>query len=293
MMPNFIGIGAPKAGTTWIFKCLQAHPQIFLAEVKETMFFHKGFYSEDKLSEYEAHFQGAGNAIAVGEFSTNYLSSEQAVHRVKKHLPDVKLIVALRNPIDQMYSHYWHLLRQNFHHADTRRHSFEEAIKLYQEHLVEPSLFYKHVTRWLEHFDRSQIHFIFYLDIRRRPEMVMHDLYQFLGVDPIFTPETLEERSSATRAGTSPRGPLLARAHAWIYWFLVHHVYRHVRTAFGDRRADAIKEMLRIRQLMEGLFHRPGYPPMKEETRAMLREMLKPEIQGMQELLGRDLSHWK
>jgi hypothetical protein len=292
-MPTFIGIGAAKAGTTWIFRCLQAHPEIFFASVKETMFFHKGFYSEERLGDYREHFAGAGDAKAVGEFSTNYFSSEQAAQRIRKHLPDAKLILVLRNPIDQMYSHYWHLLRQNFHHADVERRTFEEAMGLYREHLIEPSLYWKHLQRWLELFPREQVHIILYDDIRKEPQRVMRDLYAFLGVDESFVPGALGEQSSNTRQGTSPRSPAAARMHASTYQFLVHHVYRHVRGVLGERRADALKESLRVRQIMEGIFNRPGYPPMKPETRESLRQKLAPEIQGVASFLGRDLSHWK
>ena len=115
MLPNFIGIGAPKAGTTWLFNCLQEHPQVFVAPVKETKFFDDENI-EGRILEYEAHFRGAEGAIAVGEISTRYLSSNRgAAERIHRYLPEVRLFVSLRNPSDQAYSHYWHLRRQNFH----------------------------------------------------------------------------------------------------------------------------------------------------------------------------------
>ena len=81
MLPNFIGIGAPKAGTTWLFKCLDEHPEVFVAAVKETSFFDYGTI-EGRFAEYEAHFVGSEGYPAVGEVSTRYLSSHRAPARV-------------------------------------------------------------------------------------------------------------------------------------------------------------------------------------------------------------------
>src|SRR5947208_7454350 len=111
MLPNFIGIGAPKAGTTWLAKCLAEHPQVFMAAVKKTNFFDYAAI-EGRMTEYEIHFAGAEGKKAVGEYSVRYLLSAHAPERIQQILPGVRLIVSFRNPIDQVYSHYWHLHRQ-------------------------------------------------------------------------------------------------------------------------------------------------------------------------------------
>src|SRR4051812_10446290 len=72
ILPNFIGIGAPKAGTTWLAKCLGEHPQVFMAAVKETEFW-KLADAEHRLPEYATHFSTADGQRAVGEFSVRYL----------------------------------------------------------------------------------------------------------------------------------------------------------------------------------------------------------------------------
>src|ERR1700730_8549447 len=101
MLPNFIGIGAPKAGTTWLFLCLKEHPQIFVAERKETNFFDYN-NAENRLPEYEEHFANSSGFEAVGEISTRYLTSTRAPERIRSVIPNVRLFVSLRNPIDQV-----------------------------------------------------------------------------------------------------------------------------------------------------------------------------------------------
>src|SRR5712691_3777957 len=93
ILPNFIGIGAPKAGTTWLAKCLGEHPQVFMAAMKETEFW-KLADAEQRLEEYAVHFKAADGARAVGEFSVRYLSLSGVPERIKHLLPQAKLIVS-------------------------------------------------------------------------------------------------------------------------------------------------------------------------------------------------------
>jgi hypothetical protein len=247
------------------------------------------------MAEYEAHFNGSASASAVGEISTRYLSSTRAPERIKQHIPGVRLFVSLRNPIDQIYSHYWHLQRQNFHqwnHMPAPR-SFEEALDVYAERLLGPGSYYKHVQCWLRYFDRSTLLIIFYDDIRVRPREVLNALYAFLGVDCTFIPRAIDQTGSDVRRGTSPRSPMLGRMHAYLYNRLNHAIYRPFKQLVGTRAANQIKDALRVRQLMEALFLREGYPQMRPETRAFLRAQLAEDIHNLATLTGRDLSHWR
>src|SRR5690554_5673248 len=110
MLPNFIGIGPTKTATTWLFECLREHPQVFLPRAKETQFFARARYTGD-LAEYESFFEGAERYPAVGEISPRYFASPDAVQRIHAVMPDVKLIVSFRHPVDRLESEYWHVRR--------------------------------------------------------------------------------------------------------------------------------------------------------------------------------------
>ena len=294
MLPNFIGIGAPKAGTTWLFLCLNEHPQIFVAERKETNFFDYQTI-EGRISEYAEQFAGGPGASAVGEISTRYLTSIRAPERIRSVIPNVRLFVSLRNPIDQVYSHYWHLLRQNFHEWGSVKQdiSFEEALEKYEDKVMGSAYYYKHLQRWLQVFDRSQLHIILYDDIRTAPEEVLKSLFDFLDVDTAFVPPSINQTGQAARRGTSPRGPLCGRIHSYLYDKLNRRVYYPLKKAAGLRTAEKIKNTLRVRETMERVFHREGYPPMKAPTRVAMRQRFDEEIRGVEELTGRSLNNWK
>lgn len=293
MLPNFIGIGAPKAGTTWLARCLGQHPQVFMAAAKEVCFLDYGEI-EGRLHEYEEHFVGSERAVAVGEFTTRYLASERPPARIKALLPGAQLIVSLRNPIDQVYSHYWHLLRQNFHgwDGDHQPRSFEEALERFGDRLLGHALYHTHLSRWLSFFDRDQLLICFYDDICARPEAVIREVYSFLGVDPDYLPPSLRARGTDTRQGVSLRNDLVGRCYSKIYGRLNRHVYYPLKRRIGVARASRVKDALRVRQLMELVFFRKSYPPMKQETRALLAERFRDEIAGLEELTSRNLGLW-
>jgi hypothetical protein len=294
MLPNFIGIGAPKAGTTWLFKCLQDHPQVFIAKVKETKFFDEEII-EGRMNEYEKHFVGSEGYTAIGEVSVRYLSSKRAAERIKKFIPDVKLFVSLRNPVDQIYSHYWHLARQNFHQSDTSKvpQSFEEALDRFKDRLIEPALYYKHIKRWLKCFDKSQLLIVFYDDIRSRPLQVINNLYSYLGIDNKFRPQSIKQTGPSVRRGTSPRNPKLGQIHAQLYNQLNRKFYYHFKRLVGAWTADRIKDILKIRLIMEFFFMQKGYPNMLPQTRKYLRKCVADDIQSLSRLTGCNLRHWR
>lgn len=292
MLPTFLGIGAPKAATTWLFRCLEEHPDVFVANVKETEFFSWG-HTIRTLDEYQAHFAEVEDETAVGEVTTSYLYWEGAAKRMQEVLSEVRLFVSLRNPIDQVYSHYWHLRRQNFHQEKhPRPERFEEALEMYPEKLLRPARYAEHLERWLSLFDREQLHVIFFDDIQTAPEEVIEGLYAFLNVDSSVRPSTLGRTDKSVRRGTSPRNSLYERVYTQLYDGLTQYVYHPVKQWIGPARAEHLKNTLRVRETLETLLRREGYPEMANGTRACLREHFADDIARLERLTGRDLSHW-
>ncbi len=293
MLPTFLGLGAPKAATTWLFRCLQAHPDVFVAEVKETEFF-SWRHTMVGLDEYEAHFDGAESARAVGEISTSYLYwGDGTAERVRDVVPGAYLFASLRNPMDQVYSHYWHLRRQNFHQDERPRpESFEAALKMYPEKLLRPARYAEHLERWLTRFDRDQMHLIVYDDIQERPAAVVQSLYDFLGVDPSVRPALAETSDKSVRRGTSPRSSAFERLYTGLYDGLVQYVYHPMKQWVGPARAARLKNALRVREMLESLFREEGYPDMAAGTRDRLRDHFADDISRLESITGCDLSHW-
>ncbi len=294
MLPNFIGIGAPKCGTTWLFKLLSQHPEIFIPSAKELQFF-ADYNLNASIEEYESYFEevNLNKYKAIGEISTNYLDSVYAPARAKEKIPGVKIFVCFRNPVDQVYSMYWHSLRQNFHVWQNKRipSSFEEAIQTYERSLLKPALYYTNIQHWLDYFDASQLKIIFFDDIIDNPRSVAAELFKFLDVNNDFFPGDVQNNSS-TREGVSPKSKVYSEIYKSVYGFANKRIYVPMKKMLGMKNATAIKDNLRVRLIFEKIFFKKGYPPMKPETREYLKEYYRDEVTKLQSLTGRNLTHW-
>lgn len=204
-LPNFIIIGAAKAGTTALYHYFAEHPDVFMSPVKETNFFAYGLDSQGHLlygdpglhefpiktlSEYERLFAGAGNARAVGEASPIYLECPQAAERIYKLLPGVRLICSLRNPVDRAYSDYQMYLRHRGRSLDPVRDLSPGASWAGPDsHFVRIGSYHEQLSRYFGLFPREQIHVILFDDLKRDAREVLRELYRFVGVEPDFTPD--------------------------------------------------------------------------------------------------------
>jgi hypothetical protein len=292
-LPNFIGIGAPKAGTTWLSNCLGEHPDVFMPPAKELVFFDYGDF-DDRLADYESHFTDVRNETAIGEFTTRYLASERPAPRIKRMIPDVRLLVCLRNPAEQIYSHYWHLLRQNFHQPTVQKHlSFEEACERFPDLLKSPVRYWDQLQYWLKFFTPEQFLILIYDDIKTQPEAELARTFSFLGVDSSFLPPSTRERGTAVRQGTSPRSGLAQQIHAGVYTTLSRWVYQPLKEGLGVKRANQLKEALRIRPLMESVFFRKGYPKLNQSQREKLVRDYVDQVEGLEQMLKRKLDTWR
>ncbi len=127
--PNFFIIGAPKCGTTSLARWLSGHPQVFMSVPKEPHFFNTDMANRNvrQWDEYLELFQRVGEGHeAVGEASTWYLFSENAVSEIEAAFPGARYIVMTREPVDMALSLYQH----NVRHLHEDASSFQEAWRL-------------------------------------------------------------------------------------------------------------------------------------------------------------------
>jgi len=108
-VPNYLIIGQPKCGTSFLYSSLTKHPQILPAIKKEINFWHQDANFQRGLDWYLAHFPpiNKGESLITGEASTEYLDSSEAPQRIFQKFPNIKLIILLRNPVDRAISSYY------------------------------------------------------------------------------------------------------------------------------------------------------------------------------------------
>lgn len=198
-LPDFLIIGAQKAGTTWLRRQLRQHPDVFMPS-HEIHFFDKRYNYEKGSDWYRQFFTEASSEKAVGEKTPDYYWTGTAgaedhlpdAHRkIYDLLPDVRLLLVLRNPVDRAISAVNHIVRSG---RVSPRHSADQLLVGEMRHLVEPhgvidyGRYMKHIEAYLELFQRKQLQIlIFEEDIVRHPEEGLAKATRFLGIDPTFS----------------------------------------------------------------------------------------------------------
>lgn len=282
MLPNFLIIGAPRSGTTHLYKGLRQHPDVFMSDFKEPMFF--AFQGEQRpgsvtdRAAYEALFSGATHFPAVGEASTLYLYSLKAPERILTEIPQARLIAILRNPADRAFSQYTFQRFLQTEPLDT----FEKALDAEDSRAAaqaSPFLLYRRVglygqqiPRYLERFSPSQLLFLRQDDLDRDANQVFRRIFEFLGVNAAFTPSLRHH----TNASGVPQHNTLFRA--------IKAGGRAVKRLLPEQVATQLSGTAH-----EALMTRPTMSP---ETRKALNAYFADDIATTEKLTGLDLSHW-
>jgi len=194
---DFIGIGVNKAATTWIHQCLKEHPDICMSKPKETGFF--GINYKRGVKWYKERFSACKNERLRGEYTPGYLHRPEVPGRIKKHAPNAKLILCVRNPVNRFVSEY------NFQVSHGKRTNKEidefvqsELLKQTPERIFEKGLYAIHLKRFLTYFPKEQIQVLIYEDIEKDSLEFAKNIYSFLGVDTTFIPRVCTERVNVT-----------------------------------------------------------------------------------------------
>jgi hypothetical protein len=197
MFPSFIVIGAAKCGTTSICDLLGTHPDVFMCSPKEPHYFSRLTSFENQREWYESLFEGAEGALAIGEGSTSYTHPHRidfVVPRLRKYLPECRLIYMVRHPIRRLESDW----RMRWSEGRVSQPIGEATDK--QASLITFGLYWRHLSRYLEVFPDNQILVVFLEDFAAHPQRELQRIFEHVGVDSGFRPEDPSRRRNAAIA---------------------------------------------------------------------------------------------
>jgi sulfotransferase family protein len=305
-IPTFFIAGAPKAGTTSLYEWCKQHPSVFMSPIKEPCFFAPevvdftprarrsfdadapalrrwldGPRAERRTSgiviewqDYLSLFRDAGDAVALGEASGNYLPSHAAPAAIRSRVPDARIVVMLRHPVDRLFSQYASAVGAGDATGSFGAWADEqarlEAGRQPRFGAVWTGMYGEHLGRWYKAFPESQVRLFFYEDYCERPEAVFAELFAFLGVTGTHKVD-MTRRHNVT---TVPRWPRLMRGMEPIKPIV--------------RRLMPGPAVSRLRRLTRG---RPPFQPTVDERRTVLA-MYREDLKTLQTMTRRDLSHW-
>jgi hypothetical protein len=311
-VPNFFVVGAPKAGTTSLYRYLDQHPQIYMSPIKEPHY----LADEIRIEAFEGEMQRAAIArsadlrnylngpvtekfsggpieewqdylklfthalghTAIGEASTCYLWSPTAATNIHRHFPTAGIIMVLRDPADRAFAQYVHMLsfaKKTIAFAEHMDASLRATTKRVSElyPFLDFGLYFEQVRRYLSLFPRERVHLCFYEDYQREPMTFLQDIFRFLGVNRAFQPDMSEKHMQAR----------VPQSHAVNNWLKRVGLWQLIRNVSPPGFRAGLRRLA---------FRPRGELRLNEADRARLVAFYRDDVQNLSALLKRDLSAW-
>ena len=296
MYPNFLIIGPPKCASSSLHYYLKQHPQVFMSKIKELKFFSQDY---DKGMEFYArYFSEAENAVAVGESTPVYSFLPFVMDRIKEHFPQMKLILCFRNPLDRTFSSW---LMQKGMGKEVL--PMREAIDINLKQLSYVSLEGKEgEKRWLEsmgnynadesrlrtyiqagmfaqilklnykRFNPEQVKIIFLDDLKNDFDGTMSGIFKFIGVDDKFIVPNKEI----------------------VNFHFDRKASKITNKLFGVKGTRFLIDLTPkfISNRLKKAWKTKVPPKLGMEDRLYLWEIFKDDINELEQMTGRNLSHW-
>lgn len=275
-LPDFLVVGAQRAGTTWLDARLRTHPEIYLPERRKEVHFFD-LYFDRGVEWYEDFFPGPGDSAtyrAIGEVTPKYLYAPEAPERIRSVLPECRIVAVLRDPVERAYSQYGLSIRDHGERRSFERYLWEES------DVFERGLYGRQLERYLERFPRERLHVDLFERMVAEEGVFLDELCGFLGVAPEALPRDEAAEAEAVNISYRPAFPraraLVRRIGVWLRrhdedWIVEHAKRLGVNRLFGRRE---------------------GLQPMSPETRRELRRRYEPDLRRLQRILDVDLTRW-
>ena len=291
--PNFIIIGAMKAATTSLYTYLKQHPDVFMTSIKEPMFFNS-FHNNNfkslgskkkKITTFEQYYQlfdAVKNEKAIGEASPNYISNKDCPSLIQQHLPEIKIIAILRQPVDRAYSNFLHARRADKEPvADFETAFYKEAERKAENwsplyHYKSKGYYAEQLERYFTLLPKENIKVLLFEDLVKNPIKITQEVFKFLNIDKTFIPNTTKK---ANVSGI-PKG-----VFGWIimklrYYNLIPNMH------FSNYLPNFMI------QFIFNSAYKKARPLPKELKKKITNTYYKEDILKLEKLIEKNLQHW-
>jgi hypothetical protein len=274
-LPDFLGIGAPRAGTTWLNTLLSSHPDVYTPTLRDEIRYFDRYYNRG-VAWYESLFpplEQAERYRSIGDISPQYLACDECPERIYALLPDCKMIVIMRHPVNRAYSQYgFFVQRRNY------RGSFENYIAEKPGALKRG--FYGHfLKRYLSLFERNQFLALVFEDAIRDVNGTKNKLADFLDIPVDKFPPS---------AGSGKVNPSSVPTYQFLYG-VVAKTGRQLRRWNLEPIVDFVMRTSIQRYLEKG----NSLPPLDENLKKHLNQSYLKDFDEIERCMQIDLSHWR
>lgn len=271
--PDFIIVGAHKAGTTSLHYYLDEHPDIYLPDYKGgDLLSHRDFKQLGKTQAYLDQFEQAEPNQILGEVSSVYFHQDnQFVEQLSRNFPDLKIIIILRDPIDRAYSHaFWNRSYSQQELQDL------DSLLLSSKKILKPGLYATHLKKYLDCFGKDQIKVFLYDDLRQDSRGFVKKMYDFLGVQSDFEPDINKRYHSGNLKVDNSYSRLLKRGKA-------------ISPSLKALIPSPIRSLLSSALASKSTAPKPKMSP---QLRQALIHYYRDEVTEVEKLTGLKVSHW-
>lgn len=301
MLPDFLVLGFPKTGTTSLDDTFRKHPEICLPLQKETRFFDENF--GEGISWYKDKFWHCSQESVVGEVTTATMLEKDFAAKLKQVLPGGKFIVLLRDPIERSISHYYHNVR-----IGVETEPIDVAIELEQERISSDKYIFgtfaytgigmrysSCIRELFSLFSKDQIKIIFFEELIKNQEIVVKDLYRFIGVTE------LEQKLSRKNVARMPKlkgiNQLIEYPNSLLTGLYSSVIMQRIIPQSLKRNTRRLRVQISnaissTSNVFSKEFKKPDIPPY---LRTQLVEKYNSSLSDLQELSGKNVSsywHW-
>jgi hypothetical protein len=287
IVPDFLLIGAQRCGTTWLWKFLNTHPGTDLPKKKE-IHYYGGIENYRKGKDwYYRHFEGLSDSKVIGEASPTYLYDQMPYwdnssislefdhalplipEIVKNDLPNVKILVILRDPVRRAISAYTFWLKKLSKNGQSPLRGLKKmALEHPKLRILELGYYVQHLKPWKQLFSPDEIRFfIFEEDVVKYPARMLHDVYEFIGIDPNFLPEGVDSR---------------VHGSASITRIILNHFTASFSNNFIVKGMEAISDRF---DFLRTFF-------INKKDIEFLRSVYLPQRQELESMINRNLTCW-
>ncbi len=258
----FVIIGGQRCATGWLSRCLSEHPEIFVAGDELRLFENNYDINRDWCAAIK-EYPGYRGELVFGEKTANYLADPNAANRIYHHVPQMRMIAILRDPVDRMLSQF-RLSKKQSGILSLENLLSDEA---FWESMITRGQYATHLKRFLTLFPKEQVKAVFYEDMERDPEVFIQDILDFLEVDVTYSPHSTWLRSKPSSIESVK---VLSR--------ILARIFLHRRSPFRKFYSEFVP--LR-KQYIE------------PEVISMCCDQLTDEMAELEEILGRSLNFWR
>jgi Sulfotransferase domain len=273
--PDFVHVGPPRTGTTWLHEVLTGH--CGLPKVKETHFFDS--YYNRGAEWYLQLFQSPDPSLPMGELGPTYFSNRVARERIKKHIPDCRILCTFRDPSERLYSLYRLARKKRLPVDDT----FEKYWRAMVGSGSDVATYATQLRQWQSAFGERNLLVLFYDDLAADPQAYLNQVCDFIKIPRVSVDNSPIGDSPVFNAPTAAKPNSIARRTVVaIDWIGKHGGTKLVQLGKGTRIRKTIRDLFVV-----------DFETLDSASADELRALMLPETEQLERITGRDLSKWK